>query len=98
MKKDIKKYLFGFIIGVILTSGIGVAASQLFASSISFTPSNPNWELEENTVEEAINYLYENGGKAPIDYSFTDLDLSKSAATTITFNDEVDSVSIYGIN
>ena len=56
--KNIRNCLISFIIGALIFGSIGVAASGLFAKDISFTPSNPNWELEKNTVEDAINSLY----------------------------------------
>ena len=57
MKKIIKNPIFTFVLGIILTSGIAVTASQIFAKDIYFEPQE-GWTLEENTVEAAINDLY----------------------------------------
>ena len=49
MKKIIKNNLLGFILGIVLTSGIAVCASEIFASSIKYKDTN---------VESAIDELY----------------------------------------
>ena len=60
MKKIIKNNLFGFILGIVLTMGIGVAASTIFASSIKY---EPEWKKSNGdnitNVSEAIDVLYE---------------------------------------
>ena len=58
MKNIFKSRIFLVILTAFICITGTVYASELFASSISFTPSNPDWELEENTVEAAINDLY----------------------------------------
>ena len=57
MKKIIKNPIFTFVLGIVLTSGIVVTASQIFAKDIYFEPQE-GWTLEENTVEAAIDDLY----------------------------------------
>ena len=53
MKKFIRNNIFGFLIGIILCSGIVYAASY-FASDISYTKDG--WEV--NNVKDAIDDLY----------------------------------------
>lgn len=60
MKKINKSHIFSFILGVIITASIvGVSATILYsASEIGFTPTNPNWNVDN--LESAINDLYNN--------------------------------------
>lgn len=60
MKKAFKNSLFMFILGLIIAGSITtVVASKIYSSSITFEPSDDNWSLENNTVEDAINDLYD---------------------------------------
>lgn len=56
MKKDIKKYLIGIIIGLVISSASMVVAYSLNSSDVGFTPKNSNWQV--SNVEEAVNDLY----------------------------------------
>ena len=62
MKKIIKNNLFGFILGVIIFGSIGVAASQLFANDIGYTPKDSTWKKSNGeditNVKDAIDELY----------------------------------------
>ena len=57
MKKIFKSRIFFLILGMIITTTIGVTASVLYnASEIGFTPSDPNWKV--NNLNDAIHDLY----------------------------------------
>ena len=62
MKNLITKNLFGFILGIIICSGI-VYAANYYATDISYKPTDASWEV--NNVSEALNNLYDtlNGKK-----------------------------------
>jgi len=53
-----KKYIIGFMLGIILTTTIGVMAINITSNTISFVPNDETWEV--NTVEGALNDLYNN--------------------------------------
>jgi len=53
----INKYLLGIITGIIISCSGVVFAYSISSKDIAFTPSNPEWQVEN--VEEAINDLYE---------------------------------------
>ena len=59
MKKIFKNPIFMFILGIVLTSGIAVTASQLFATSVKYEPSwtKSNGDSITN-VSEAIDDVY----------------------------------------
>lgn len=78
MKKGIKKYLIGIIIGIIISSTGIVVAYNLKSNDISFNPKNSDFEA--NNVEDALNILYEKSGseitefgKVFTNYSFSDV-------------------------
>ena len=87
MKNIFKSRIFLVILTAFICITGTVYASELFASSISFTPSNPDWQLEENTVEAAINDLYNTKSNIEvIDHFFvlnTSSNLSKSNTYTV---------------
>ena len=58
MKKLINKNtLFGFIIGLIITSSVGVIATTLYYSNeVSYTPEDNNWNVDN--VKDALDSLY----------------------------------------
>lgn len=56
MKKDYKKFIFGFILGGLLFGSIGVVALTLTADQIEYTPSNS--EFNVNNTKDAIDELY----------------------------------------
>lgn len=60
MKKIIKviknNSLFTFFLGIIITSGIVYGTNIYESSTIKYSPSDTNWEV--NNVSEAINSLY----------------------------------------
>ena len=62
MKNLITKNLFGFILGIIICSGI-VYAANYYATDISYKPTDASWEV--NNVNDALNDLYDtlNGKK-----------------------------------
>ena len=60
MKNWVKTWLFGFFIGAVIFSSIGVVAYSLSAKDISFTPNNSNWQVDN--INDAINDLYKSGG------------------------------------
>jgi len=51
-----KKILIGFILGIILGSGIVYAATLYKATDVSYEPSDASWEVDN--VNEAINDLH----------------------------------------
>lgn len=52
-----KKYIVGFVFGIIVSTVVGVTASALYSSSeVGFTPTDSNWSV--NNVESAVNALY----------------------------------------
>ena len=51
-----KKLITGFILGIILCSGIVYATSYL-ASDVLYTPNDKTWEV--SNVEEVLNSLYD---------------------------------------
>ena len=60
--KIFKTRAFAFILGAIIFSSItGVIASSLTASSISFEPTDENWNV--TTVQGALNNLYDERNK-----------------------------------
>lgn len=84
MKKFIRNNIFGFLIGIILCSGIVYAASY-FASDISYTKDG--WEV--NNVKDAIDDLYliqqEKGNKNAFSKLFPDYSLNISHETSYTY-------------
>ena len=58
MKKFIKNNIIGFVLGIIVATTVGVSAYAILASDIGFTPSNPDWKV--NNLEAALNDLYAN--------------------------------------
>lgn len=64
MKRMIKHNICGFILGVICCSMTVYAAYNYFASEVSYTPSDKNWNV--NSVEEALNELYKIGKPSPV--------------------------------
>ena len=64
MKKNIKLFV-GIIIGVIISTVVGVSATILYqADEVGFAPDDPNWNV--NNLESALNDLYVNGGSKGI--------------------------------
>ena len=57
MKKVIKNNLFGFLLGMLLCSGIVYATNIYKAVDISYKPIDSSWEI--SNVNEAINSLYD---------------------------------------
>ena len=55
MKSFVRNNLFGFLIGIILCSGI-VYATNYYAKDVSYEPTDTSWEV--SNVNEAINSLY----------------------------------------
>ena len=54
--KLIKNNILGFIIGVLMTSSVGVIAATLYYSNqVSYTPSDTSWNVDN--VEKALNEL-----------------------------------------
>ena len=63
MKKIMKSRFFAFMLGAIIFSGItGVAAASILASSISYSPSDNSWNV--NNVESALDDLKSNCRKS----------------------------------
>lgn len=58
MKKIIKNNIFGFIVGILLCSGIVYGASLYKSEDVSYTKEG--WEVDN--VSEALDSLYENKG------------------------------------
>ena len=61
MNKILKKLknntFLGFILGIIVMSGIGVSATVLYQSNlVSYTPTDTNWNVDN--VKDAIDELY----------------------------------------
>ena len=72
-----KKYIIGFILGLIVASGVGVVAYNYNASSIEYTPSDNTWNV--NNVSDAIDWLKNNGSIEIISY-----DNQKTGTVTIS--------------
>jgi len=57
MKKFLTSRVFAFLLGALLFSGItGVAAYNMFASNVGYTPEDTSWEVDN--VSDAIDDLY----------------------------------------
>ena len=56
MKKFIKNNIFGFLIGIILCSGVVYGTSSYESNNIKYSPTDSSWNV--NNVNEAINSLY----------------------------------------
>lgn len=53
----IKNNIFGFIIGVLITSSVGIGAATLyFSNEVSYTPTDTTWNVDN--VKEALDELY----------------------------------------
>lgn len=59
MEKIINKnIIIGFVIGIIVMSGVGVvAATMYYSNQISYTPTDTSWNVDN--VETALNELYD---------------------------------------
>ena len=57
MKKIIKNNLFGFILGILVCSGIVYAASY-YAKDVTYNPTDASWEV--SNVNDALDDLYTN--------------------------------------
>lgn len=55
------KVIVAFILGILITSTIGVVAYTINANDVSFTPSNKNWKV--TNVKEAVDELYSKSSK-----------------------------------
>ena len=56
MKINKKSLVFSILIGILLSSSIGVMAYSIFANNVKYNPNNTNWKV--NNVEAALNDLY----------------------------------------
>ena len=56
MKNFIRNNLFGFLIGMILCSGIVYAASLYYAKDVTYDPIDASWEV--NNINDALDDLY----------------------------------------
>ena len=56
MKSFVRNNLFGFLIGIILCSGIVYGVNLYKSEDISYTPSDTSWDV--SNVNEALNDLY----------------------------------------
>lgn len=63
MRKFIKNNIFGFILGIILCSGIIYGANTYESNSIEYSPTDASWDV--NNVGEALNGLYNSISQAP---------------------------------
>ena len=54
--KILKSRLFIFVLGFVSATTIGVVAANLSANSISYVPTDTNWNV--STVQDALNDLY----------------------------------------
>lgn len=58
MKKIIKNNIFGFIIGIIITSSVSVIAATLYLSNqVSYTPTDTTWNVDN--VKDALDELHD---------------------------------------
>lgn len=61
--KKMYGFIFGMLIGILITSGVGVVAITLGADSITYTPTNTDFKNSDGTVvdhtDEALDVLYE---------------------------------------
>ena len=51
-----KKYVFGFIFGILMSSGIVYAATLIDSKDVTYTPSDSSFNV--NDVSDALNNLY----------------------------------------
>ena len=62
MKKIFKNPIITFLLGIIVSTSIGVSAYSLFANNIYFRPTDTSWKKSDGTnienVSDAINELY----------------------------------------
>ena len=63
MKKILKNPIITFLLGIIISTSIGVSAYSLFANNIYFSPTDTSWKKPDGSditdVETALNDLYE---------------------------------------
>jgi len=62
MKKIIKNNIFGFILGIILCSGIVYGVNLYKSEDIQYQPSDESWNV--SNVSDALNDLYENNDES----------------------------------
>ncbi len=58
-----KKIVFGFIIGVLVSGGVVYATTLIDSKDVTYTPSNN--EFNANNVEDALDKLYEKSSNTP---------------------------------
>ena len=75
--KVLKSRIFIFVLGFVFATTIGVVAANLNANTISFEPTDENWNV--TTVQAALNDLYEEKEKNCVTGSFTCTTCSTSA-------------------
>ena len=92
LKKLIKNNLFGFILGAIIFGSIGVAASQLFANDIGYTPIDTTWQVDN--VKDAIDDLYGNIIKGEILYEEGLYDTTSLTSKSYEFTEKRNAILI----
>src|SRR5574344_228489 len=75
----IKNNISGFIIGVLITSSVGVIAATLyFSNQVSYTPNDNNWKVDN--VKDALDELHENSSDLPDELTISGTPTWKSNA------------------
>ena len=90
-----KKYIIGFILGAIIFGSIGVAASEIFASSIRYEPS---WKKSNGdsitNVAEAIDELFYKSNTSESS-TYIDTENSKNSKDQYTIPENVTKAYVY---
>ena len=78
MKKIIKNNIFGFLIGIILYSGVVYAANLYKAVDVKYDPTDTSWEV--SNVNDALNDLYDkqkNSTKKALVFTASPVDMTQ---------------------
>ena len=86
MRRIIKNNIFGFILGIILCSGIVYGVNIYESNTIKYSPTDTSWNV--SNVNEAINSLYNmktelNNTKTELDSTKTELNSTKTALNNL---------------
>ena len=96
MKKIIKNPIFTFILGAIIFSGIiSVAAYNIFANDIGYTPKDKTWKVDN--VKDAIDELYTRSNLTEMVWINPNLNATLFEPTTINADlSKYDSIIVLG--
>ena len=86
-----KKFIFGFILGIVLSSSV-IYAANIFANNVSY--DNTNSGITSNNVQGAIDELYTKANNPSIPANYKEL----SVITSAVANDIVSGKTAYNSN